>query len=110
MIDKTSTTEEDEIDFGRPQDPVVARKLIHGIVDAGQVAYSKHALEEMQKDRLTPVDVVNVLRGGAVAPAEFENGSWRYRVWTQRMSVVVVIRSAIELKVVTAWKEKKGRT
>jgi hypothetical protein len=28
------------------------------------------------------VDETNVLRGGVVDPAEFENGSWRYRVRT----------------------------
>ncbi len=109
MIDKSSTPEHAVIDFGQPLDQVAARGLIQGIVDDGSVAYSKHALEEMQKDRLTTVDVVNVLRGGVVAPAEHENGSWRYRVWTQKMCVVVVIRSESELKVVTAWKEKKGR-
>ena len=110
MIDKSSTPDHAVIDFEQALDRTTAKKLIQGIVDDGSVVYSNHALEEMQKDRLTTVDVVNVLRGGVVDPAERENGSWRYRVRTQKMYVVVVIRSETELKVVTAWKEKKGRS
>ena len=110
MIDKSSNPEHAVIDFGQPFDQVVAKGLIQGIVDEGSVTYSKHALEEMKKDHLTTGDILNVLHGGVVAPAEHENGSWRYRVWTKKMCVVVVIRSESELKVVTAWKEKKGRS
>jgi hypothetical protein len=67
----------------------------------------------MDKDGLSDVDVVNVLRGGVVRPAEFENGSWRYRVETQRITVVVAFdpdpdeaetEDEIELVVVTAWR------
>jgi hypothetical protein len=53
---------------------------------------------------LTMVDVTNVLRGGVVDPAEFENGSWRYRVRTARIAVIVAFRSETELRVVTAWR------
>ena len=53
------------------------------------------------------VDAINVLRGGIVEPGEFENGSWRYRVRTQRMYVVVAFRSETELRVVTAWRLKQ---
>ncbi len=54
---------------------------------------------------MTTVDAVNVLRGGVVRPGEFENGTWRYRVQTRRMTVVVAFRSTTELTVVTAWRE-----
>jgi hypothetical protein len=50
------------------------------------------------------VDVTNVLRGGVVDPAEFENGSWRHRVRTARIAVIVAFRSETELRVVTAWR------
>jgi hypothetical protein len=53
---------------------------------------------------LTMVDVTNVLRGGVVDPAEFENGSWRHRVRTARIAVIVAFRSETELRVVTAWR------
>ncbi len=58
-----------------PLDPSEARALIRSIVSDGSVRFSRHALEEMEKDELSEVDVTNVLRGGAVDPVEFENGS-----------------------------------
>jgi hypothetical protein len=39
-----------------------------------------------------------------VDPAEFENSSWRYRVRTARIAVIVAFRSETELRVVTAWR------
>ena len=61
---------------------------------------------EMAKNDLTTIDVTNMLRGGVVDAAEFENGSWRYRVRTSKMAVVVAFRSESELRVVTAWRFK----
>ncbi len=58
----------------------------------------------MAKDELTCVDVTSVLRGGVVDPAEQENGSFRYRVRTGRIAVIVAFRSETELRVVTAWR------
>jgi hypothetical protein len=60
----------------------------------------------MAKDDLTTTDVLTMLRGGVVEPGEFERGSWRYRVRTARMCVVVTFRSESELRVVTAWRLK----
>ena len=81
-----------------------ARKLIRTILKEGAVNFSTHALDEMKKDRLVEIDVVNVLRGGVVQPGEWENGSWRYQVRTARMVVVVAFRSETVLRVVTAWR------
>ena len=80
---------------------------------------SPHARLEMKKDNLTDVYVVNILRVGVVQPGEWENGSWRYRVLTQRMAVVAAFEpdveslpsdeedvSEMELIVVTAWRQK----
>lgn len=89
-----------------PLSPPEARRLIREILDSGSVALSKHAEEEMAKDNLTIVDVANVLRGGVVDPGEYENGSWRYRVRTARIAVIVAFRSETELRVVTAWRFK----
>ena len=89
-----------------PLDPTVARKLIQAITATGTVRFSGHALDEMKNDTLTTVDGVNVLRGGVVEPAEFERGSWRYRVRTARMTFVIAFRSETELVVVTGWRQK----
>lgn len=90
-----------------PLEPNRARRLIGEILDKGSVSFSGHAEKALADDDLSTVDATNVLRGGVFELAEFENGSWRYRVRTQRMVVVVVFRSASEVVVVTAWREKR---
>ena len=101
-----------------PLSPPQARRLIQDILASGELVSSKHATDEMSKDALTIVDCVNVLRGGIVEPAgkvrmgrhsaaaEWENDSWRYRVHTQRIWVVVAFRSEKRLIIVTAWRSK----
>ena len=93
-------------DLEEPLDPALARETIRAILVGGTYRFTRHAEEEMAKDALTRVDCVNVLRGGWLDPAEFENGSWRYRVHTQRITVVVAFRSREALVVVTAWRVK----
>ena len=90
-----------------PLKPQEARKLIQAILKGSTPVMSGHALEELEKDKLIIGDVVNVLRGGAIDPAEFENGSWRYRVRTNKIAVVVCFVSETELCVVTTWRFKK---
>ena len=89
---------------GEPFDPTRARQLIRTIINSGIIRFSSHALEEIEKDDLTTVDCTNVLRGGIVEPPEMEKGTWRYRVRTNRIYVVVAFRSETELVVVTAWR------
>ncbi len=90
-----------------PLSPPQARRLIQDILAGGEVVSSRHATEEMAKDDLTIIDCINVLRGGIVEPAEWENDSWRYRVHTQRIWVVVAFRSEKRLVIVTAWRSKR---
>jgi hypothetical protein len=90
-----------------PLSPPEAKRLIREILAGGEVVSSRHATEEMKNDDLTMVDCINVLRGGIVEPAEWENGTWRYRVHTQRIWVVVAFRSETRLVVVTAWRSKR---
>lgn len=85
-----------------------AKREILEILEGGTYFFSKHAEKELAKDNLTSLDAINVLRGGRITePAEFENGSWRYRVHTQRMTVVISFGGAKELVVVTAWRWKR---
>lgn len=63
----------------------------------------------MASDRLIIGDIVNVLRGGVVEPAELTNGSWRYRVRTAKIFVVVCFVSADSMCVVTAWRMKEKK-
>ena len=71
-------------------DTAAANRRIRAILEGGTVAFSKHALEELNKDVLTTV--------------ELERGTWRYRVLTNRICVVVAFRSDDEVVVVTAWR------
>lgn len=90
-----------------PLRPPEVKKLIRKILSSGFVTYSQpHAEDRMRQRKISTVDCVNVLRGGAVAEGEYENGSWRYRVYTQRMCVVIRFESEEILEVVTAWREK----
>ncbi len=84
--------------------PGEARPLFRSIVETGVVAFSGHAQEEMKNDELETTDCLNVIRGGAVYPAEFVNGEWRYKVSTQRICIVVALVSATRIRVVTAWR------
>ncbi len=84
-------------------------------MQAGSFHLTPHARRERDKDQLNDVDIVNVLRAGTVSEAEHENGDWRYRVRTQRITVVVAFEPApdeaedendIELVVVTVWRSQ----
>lgn len=89
-----------------PVDPAEVRRLVRDILGSGTVSFSRHALSEMANDNLTAVDCTNAMRGGVVEPGEFDKGSWRYRIHTARMCVVVAFRSEVRLAVVTAWRVK----
>ena len=86
---------------------MAARRLVREILRAGRFTYSRNAREELFADDLTTIDCENVLRGGVVGSGEFERGTWRYRVETSRITVVVAFRSERELVVVTAWRSKR---
>ncbi len=78
------------------RDPEVRSPDVFGPCDEGD-----------EKDELTTQDLVNVLRAGVVEPSEFENGSWRHRVKTNAICVVVVLVSEKEAVVVTAWRIRR---
>jgi ABC-type multidrug transport system ATPase subunit len=81
-----------------------ARDLVRKIVREGSIIPTKHFKEEAAKDHLTILDATNVLLGGAVDEPEYENGSWRYRVRTHRIEVIVAFESEEELVLVTIYR------
>ena len=89
-----------------PFDEVIAKRLIRHILEDESLGFTKHARDEMRKDSLDTTDIVNVLRAGWMeGAAEMKNRAWRYRLMTNRMSVIVTFRSVTEAVVVTAWRE-----
>lgn len=89
--------------FGKTE----ALKHIQEIRQNGSIVYSGHAKKEMAEEGITTLDVVNVLRCGKIKEeAELENGTYRYRVHTVRMCVVVAFADKRELRIVTAWRKQ----
>jgi Domain of unknown function (DUF4258) len=83
---------------------VVRQHILAALSPRGHLFFSKHAMEEMQKDELLKRDVRNVLRSGIINAGEKERGSYRYRVHTSKGCAVVAVRSETEVVVVTAWR------
>jgi len=90
-----------------PLRPAEAKKLLRAILASGEVVFTNHALEEMDQDGISQAEAIGVLRSGVVEPAEFERGSWRYRVRANRTYVVAAFRSEVAAVVVTAWRVVK---
>jgi hypothetical protein len=90
-----------------PLSPTDARRLFQRILDTGEVSFTGHAYEEMEKDGLAETDCKNVIRSGVVEPAEWEKGAWRYRVRARQIYAVCQLRSETSLVVVTAWRVKQ---
>lgn len=92
-----------------------ARKQIAKVVahSPQNVRFSRHALDELRADELTPTDALNVLKSPDAKinmEGEFEKGSYRYRLETSNlMAVVGFWCDGTGINVITAWDKKKGR-
>ncbi len=80
-----------------------AKRLIKDCIACGQVNWTDHAIKRCLERGLTTVDCVNALRAGTVDPAEWEAGTWRYRVRAGKITVLIAFRDARALTVITAW-------
>jgi hypothetical protein len=89
---------------GLQVDAVTARKLLRNILTSGVLRFSDHAKAEMAKDHLNTQDALNVLRADVVEPSELVRGSWRHRLKTNHICVVVTLPSETEAVVITAWR------
>ena len=97
-------------DLPAPLSPSDAQRVIREAVEGGQVVFVMHAEEEIASDLLDTWDVQNVLLGGHVGAAYERGGAWRYRVSTERLTVVVEIEDEDgqpEIIVVTGWRNEK---
>jgi hypothetical protein len=86
-----------------------ARKALSQIFhyDKNLIGFSKHGRKQMRDRNLSTVDVVNVLHAGQILEnPEYENESWRYRVETSNITVIIAFRKPHHLVVVTAWRNK----
>jgi len=90
-----------------------ARKLIIKIMNQHpeKVFFSRHALEELKNDGLTTLDAINILKSPGAriyTEGEFEKGSYRYRLETTNMMVVVAFLELGDgMVIVTAWDKRR---
>lgn len=101
-----------ENSLSEPLPPQEAVALIRRIIRDGKTRFRGHARSRMDEHDLEEPDVLNVLRAGLITePAELERGStnavesWRYRIHTDRICVVVAFASPTTLVVVTCWRK-----
>lgn len=69
-----------------------ARKLSLELCKKSKIIFSKHSLKELINDDLDRMDAINVIMSPSakiIKSPEFENGSWRYRVETNKICVVI---------------------
>lgn len=88
--------------------PGQARKVLSAIFhhDPCFVSFTKHAREQMAARNLKTGDVLNILKAGWITDdPEFVNSSYRYRVSTSKITVVIAFRKPFYVVVVTAWRE-----
>ncbi|HYO53278.1 DUF4258 domain-containing protein [Archangium sp.] len=72
------------------------------------ITLTRHAEEELAKDELTTLHAEKALLSGRILEEpELVNGTWRYRVHTEQMVVVVAFVSESKLRIITAWRKKK---
>lgn len=79
-----------------------ARKVLSEILNNNP---NFHCKDQMKARRLIAGDVFNVLSVGKIIDEpEFVNGSWRYRVQTKNITVVIAFRKPNHVAVVTTWR------
>lgn len=92
-----------------------ARKLIAKIVKEHpeNIRFSSHSNKELAADGLFHVDVLNVLQSADSrihSEGELENGSYRYRLETRLIMVVIAFSPEGDgLTVVTAWNKRRRK-
>jgi hypothetical protein len=103
-----------KVPLREPLAPADATKLVRNIIVSGSTVFTKHCRDEMRADDLCEPDLLNVLRAGRIVQAaELERGNmkapatWRYRVETDRICVVVSFRATNAVILVTTWRKKR---
>ena len=90
-----------------------ARKLLAKIVGSGgQIIFKAHALKRIPERNLTTVDVINVLKSTdakIISDGELVDGTFRYRLETSKILVVVAFGSMGDYVIVVSTWYKEGR-
>ena len=93
--------------MNEPLTTTQARAFLNAILAAGsRIDFARHVEDAMAARRVTLPELLAVLRGGAVRPGEFENGSWRYQVRGGKLTVVVRFYSETWVICITTWRNR----
>lgn len=99
----------DKLDVTSMLHPNQARKWLAEVLRVGglnRVRLTKHCREEMQNDSLASSDIYNVLMGGHIYDyPEFEHGTYRYRVETQKIAVIITFEVPDKIRCITTWRK-----
>lgn len=99
-----------KLDVTSSLNPNQARKWLSEVLNScgvRVVSLSRHCRMEMQNDRLIPEDIYQVLRDGKIYDfPEFEKGSFRYRVETERICVIVLFEEPNFIWCITTWRKR----
>lgn len=100
--------------MNEPLTPAEARKLLSKLLNAGApVRFSPHGLDEMVADNITTAEALTAAKYGRIfEPADYEKGTYRYRVHHGLIVVVVAFDwddegEAVGVAIVTAWRKKR---
>lgn len=89
--------------------PTQARKILSEILnraDISKITFSGHCRKEMTVDSLTTVDIFNVLKAGRIYDEpEWVHETYRYRVETDKIIVVIAFGKPSFIRCVTAWRK-----
>lgn len=88
-----------------------ARKLVTEIANKhpANIQFSRHALQELENDDLVVSDILNVIKSPdakIIGEGEYEKSSYRYRLETNRIMVVISFDTLTSFVVVTVWRKK----
>ena len=89
-----------------PLHPLTVARLIRKIVADGSVQWSRHARQRLMERGLNEDACADVLRCGVVVDSRLEGGTWRYRFHHGATTLVLAIKDAQTLTVVTVWREE----
>ncbi len=97
------------IDLKSRLDRTQARKALSKMLmlNPNCVCYGSHFKERLTERQMIMGDVLNVLHEGKIEnDAEFENGQWRYRVATHKMTIVISFGDHDKIRLITCWRNK----
>ena len=102
-ITKSRTTPADR-DIGQMLTAAQAREQLSYVLEHGgfSIPSQGHVRERMEERDITVAQVVSVAEKGRIDGAgEWENGSWRYRVWRGEIGIVVMFVATDKSRVCT---------